>query len=106
MERNGPVPNFGEDGVDTVTPLDGDGHNVTGLDEQFETTANVQQEDYETKGRTTVATRRGYRFVPTNKDLPVVTSTGLKVTAEEAEALVSESKGLVSIVTNDENKED
>lgn len=82
------------DNVDTVTPLDGDGSNVVGLDEQFE---NVKSEDYETKGQTTVATRDGYRFVPSDKSIPVITSQGIKVTKDQAEALSQESDGLVSI---------
>lgn len=92
-----------DNGVDTTTPLDGDGRNVTGVAEQFD---NVPEDGYTTKGQTTVATRRGYRFVPSNKDLPVVTSAGLKMTKDEAEAVVAESGGLASIVTNNESEED
>lgn len=85
--------------ADTVTPLDGDGSNVTGLDEQFE---NVKQEDYDTRGQTTVATRRGYRFAPSDKNVPVITNTGVKVTADQAEALVKESNGMVSVRKDEE----
>jgi len=93
-----------EGNADTVTPLDGDGSNVTGVTEQF---PNVAAEDYKTRGQTTVATRRGYRFVPSNKDLPVVTDQGVKMTKEDAEAAVAESNGRAFIVSNDdENKED
>ena len=63
---------------------------------------NVPVEDYSTRGQTTVATRRGYRFVPSNKSLPVVTHDGVKVTIEDAEALTSESKGIVFVVNKDE----
>lgn len=83
--------------ADTVTPLDGDGRNVVtpGEGEPTVNTGNVGSEDYSTKGQTTVATRRGYRFAPSNKEIPMVTSLGIKVTAEQADALVTESDGLV-----------
>lgn len=90
--------------VDTVTPLDGDGSNATGVEEQF--LDDNPAEDYETKGRTTVATRRGYRFVSSNPDLPVVTYTGVKMTKEEADSLVTEADGLVHIVNPTENEEE
>lgn len=93
--------------ADTVTPLDGDGSNVTGLDEQFEpfdeATGNITAEHYETRGQTTVATRRGYRFASADKNIPVVTASGLKVTADTADALVKESNGLVYAVTDKED---
>lgn len=89
--------------VDTVTPLDGDGRNVIGAEADA---ASTDAEDYKTKGRTTVATRRGFRFRSANEDLPVVTHAGIKVTREEANALVEESSGLVSITSDNENKED
>lgn len=98
------------DDVDTVTPLDGDGHNVTGISEQFENprdavaSANVSAQDYETRGRTTVATRRGYRFAPADKGIPVITHEGLKVTADVAESLAKESDGLVFVVQNEEGE--
>lgn len=91
------------DDVDTVTPLDGDGHNVTGISEQFENprdaveSGNVSVKDYETRGRTTVATRRGYRFAPSDKDIPVITHEGVKVTAEQAATLAKESDDLVFV---------
>lgn len=66
---------------------------------------NVSAEEYTTQGKTTVATRRGYRFVPSNKDLPMITHDGIRVTADEADALVEESDGLVYKVLADENKE-
>lgn len=56
---------------------------------------NVDPDEYSTQGKTTVATRRGYRFVPSDKDLPVITHAGTKVTAEQADALIEESNGLV-----------
>lgn len=92
-----------EHDADTVTPLDGDGSNVTGVDEQFE---NVSQADYETRGQTTVATRRGYRFVPSDKEIPVITSAGVKVTAEQAEELVEASKNTSAAVHVVKDKED
>lgn len=91
--------------VDTTTPLDGDGRNVTGLDEQFTSSDNVKQEEYETRGQTTVVARRGYAFNPSDKDIPTITSDGLKVTKEEAEKIVAESEGVVSILRDDENEE-
>lgn len=91
--------------ADTVTPLDGEDGHVTGIPEQF---GHVQESDYETEGRTTVATAPGYRFASSHKGLPVITSRGVKMTKDEAEQVVDEAKGLgigVHIVTNDENKE-
>lgn len=90
------------DGADTVTPLDGDGRNVVGLDEQFE---NVSADEYETRGQTTVATRRGYRFVPSDKEIPIITSDGVKMGKEDADKVVAESRGRVFIV-EPKNEED
>lgn len=101
-----------DDNVDTVTPLDGDGSGVTGIAEQFDrtddepfdpSTGNIKAEAFETQGRTTVATRRGYAFASNNKALPVVTHAGLAVTKEQADALVDESNGLVTIKQNEED---
>ena len=102
-----------DDNVDTVTPLDGDGSGVTGLAEQFDrthdnepfdpSTGNVSAEEFETQGRTTVATRRGYAFASNDKGIPVVTHAGLLVTKEQAEALVEESDGLVHIKQTEED---
>lgn len=75
---------------DTVTPLDGDGSNVTGIEAQH-ASENVKAEDYETRGQTTVATRRGYAYVPSDKSLPMITSAGVKMTKSAADALVAES---------------
>lgn len=68
-----------------------------------ENSGNVSQEEYDTQGRTTVATRRGYAFQPTDNDLPLVTHTGIQVTREQANALVDESDGVVHIVENEED---
>lgn len=65
-------------------------------------TDNISEAEYTTQGKTKVATRPGYRFAPANKDIPVVTSTGINVTAEQAEALIAESDGLVSKVEDKE----
>jgi hypothetical protein len=100
------------DNVDTVTPLDGDGSGVTGIAEQFDrtdnepfdpSTGNIKSEAYESQGRTTVATRRGYAFAPADKGLPVVDHTGLTTDADTAKNLVEESDGLVSIIPNEED---
>lgn len=93
------------DGTDTVSPLDGDGHNVVDPTES----GNVPAEDFDTKGKTTVATRRGYAFNPSNKDLPQITSAGVKMTKDQADEVVAESansKAAAFIVSDDENKED
>ena len=79
-----------EHDADTLTPLDGEDGNVTGLSAQFD---NTPESEYETRGKTTVATRRGYRFVPSDKDLPVIHSGGVKVTAEVAAQLIEEAGG-------------
>ena len=67
-------------------------------------TGNVSEKEYTTRGQTKVATKRGWRFAPKDKDLPVITSAGVFVTREQAEALVEESDGLVKVVA--ETKED
>jgi len=94
-----------ESNPDTVTPLDGEDGNVTGVAAQF-APENVSAEYYDTRGQTTVATRRGYAVVPTNKDLPMVTSEGVKMTKEQADAVVAESNGRAFLVSDDENEED
>lgn len=101
-----------ENDVDTVTPLDGDGQNVvfpTPAGEEDATRfGNVSAEDYDTKGRTTVATPYGYAFASSDKEIPLVSHAGLQVTADIAEALVAESDacgGKVYIVTDDESEE-
>lgn len=63
-------------------------------------------EKYETRGRTRVATTRGFAFASSNRSLPVVTSGGVDVTAEQAEFLVTESDkygGHVFVVENQED---
>lgn len=54
---------------------------------------------FETQGRTRLATRRGYRFAPSDQDLPVITSTGVNVTEQQAKAIIeeadSDTEGLV-----------
>lgn len=67
-------------------------------DENFEAAASES-----TEGTTVVATRRGYEFVPSNQDIGVITADGVTVTTEQAEAIVAESNGRVSIIH--ENKE-
>lgn len=103
-----------ENEVDTTTPLDGDGQNVVyptpGDAAIFDQYADhVKPEEYETNGRTTVATPLGYAFVSADKDIPVVTHEGIKVTKEVAETLVAESdeiNGRVFIVAPDDTEED
>lgn len=73
-------------------------------DEGQPDTGNASVEDYSTRGQTTVATRRGWRFAPSDKDLPVVTHAGVKVTSEQARSLVQESGGLVQIVDDKEGE--
>lgn len=89
------------DAADTVTPPDVEGATV--IRERHE---NAMPEDYDTKGQTTVATRRGYAFAPSNKAIPVITEAGIKMTREQADEVVAESDrsdGKVFIV---EDKED
>lgn len=95
---------------DTVTPLDGDGHNVV-MGEDFspfdEESGNINEEYYETRGKTTVATRPGYAFQPSDKGLPVITHTGVRMTKEQAEQVVAESTSTragVHIVTSEEEE--
>lgn len=49
-------------------------------------------EEYTTQGRTTVATRRGYAFNPSNKSLPTITSAGVNMTADEADEVIAEAE--------------
>lgn len=82
---------------DTVAPMD------VGEDEgEFtpfgESTGNITLEHYDTQGRTTVATRRGYRFAPSDKALPVVTHRGVKMSKDAADEVVAESNGVVHVV--------
>ena len=95
-----------EHDADTLTPLDGEDGNVTGLTEQFD---NVPESEYETRGQTTVATRRGYRFVPSDKELPVIHSGGVKMSREAADALLDEAGDAgdrVGLHIVDDNEED
>lgn len=89
---------------DTTTPLDGDGHNVVSPTDPAPVTAgfpNVSKSEYETRGQTVVATRRGYAFASNDTDIPVITHDGVKVTKEQADALVDESSGEVYIRNNE-----
>lgn len=99
------------DDTDTVTPLDGDGHNVVYPEGDYEpfddATGNVKSEYYETRGKTTVATRRGFVFVPSDKSLPVITPDGVNMTKDEAEEVVAEAASTragVHIVTGSEDE--
>lgn len=47
-------------------------------------------EDYTSTGTTVVKTRRGHRVVPSNTDLPVVDEQGVKMSADNAKAVVGE----------------
>lgn len=91
-------------GADTVSPLD-PAEGEPDVEARL-APGHVKAEDYETRGQTTVRTRRGRAFVPSDKNLPIVRSTGLKVTKEQAETLVEESNGLVFIDSSDESEED
>lgn len=61
-------------------------------------------ENYKTQGQTVVATRVGYAYNDSSGKIPTITSSGIKVSATEAAALVDESNGRVFIVT-DNNEE-
>lgn len=65
-------------------------------------------DEYTTRGQTRLATRRGYRFQPSNKDLPEVTASGISVTATDADAILRESdavRGTVYKVDTDQDQE-
>lgn len=51
----------------------------------------VSGDAWSSQGRTFIATRHGYAFQPSDTSLPVVTSTPVAVTAEQAERIVTES---------------
>lgn len=90
-----PEPEGGLDGSGESDPT------LSGVD-------NPTSSEYDSHGKTEIRTRRGYRFVPSNTDYPVVDSDGVHVTKEIAEEIVAESNsydGQVFIVTDDE-KED
>jgi hypothetical protein len=90
------------DNVDTVTPMEGGGLEVTGSESVDLTTRNLPVEDYETSGKTRVRTRRGYAFASADENLPVVTTDGYLTDRTTADSLVEESSGLVYI----DNEED
>lgn len=84
------------DGTDTITPPD-----------EGDTTAPVADdrpsaEEYSTQGKTQVATRPGYAYNSADKSLPTITATGVKVTADQAQALVEESDGRVTVVKEED----
>lgn len=81
--------------LETVAPDEGDPD-----------TGNLPVEEYESQGDTVVATRRGYRFAPADKNVPVVTHVGLKVGSRQAEDLVKESDGVVFIVPEEKESTD
>lgn len=84
--------------VDTTTPLDGDGQDVEFPSpeegEFLDQFPNVRPEDYESRGQTTLATERGYAFVSSDESVPVITHTGVNVSADVAEAVLEESARL------------
>lgn len=90
---------------DTVTPLDvpeeGFGELPDGPDSEPEADVTPDSDVDEDEGKVTVRTRRGYAFQSSDKDLPVVDFTGVKVTQEQADFLVDESDGIVSVVKED-----
>lgn len=48
-------------------------------------------QEYETRGQVRLATKRGYVFAPSNKDLPVVTPLGVAYTRENADKILAEA---------------
>lgn len=61
-------------------------------------------EQYTTRGQVRLATRQGYRFRPSNKDLPEITPEGVNMSRENADAVLDESDqndGFVFEVTDD-----
>lgn len=82
-----------DENADTVTPLDGDGSNATGLDSQFTAPdpETSEPEDKGTDGQVTVATRRGYAFQPSFENAPLITSEGVQLDLGTAQAVVEES---------------
>lgn len=65
-------------------------------------------EPYQTRGQTRLATRHGQIFVSSNEDLPQITSEGVNMTADEAEAVLAEAAtvGIDGLVFKVETKED
>jgi len=49
-------------------------------------------EQYTTRGQTRLATRHGYRFRPSDTNLPEVTSAGINVTKDQADLVLAESE--------------
>lgn len=49
-------------------------------------------DEYSTRGKTTVAALPMHRFAPSNKDLPVITSAGVNMTASEADEVIAEAE--------------
>lgn len=65
------------------------------------TEGRVSPEDYKTRGTVTVAARPGYEVIPTDKSLPVVTTAGVTMTRDQADALLKESPEYVTEVEKD-----
>lgn len=75
-------------------------------DEGLPDTGNVRQEEYSSTGQTVLATRRGYRFAPSNKDIPVITAKGVNMSSTDAEAVLAEAKTTGVVVFKVEKNEE
>ena len=52
---------------------------------------NVSPSQYKTKGEVVVAAQRGFSFRPSDTDLPVITSEGVKMTRTQADKVLKEA---------------
>jgi hypothetical protein len=66
--------------------------------------SNPAPGEFESRGRTLVRTKYPYQFASNNTDLPVVTRDGVRVNREQADALVTESDGLVFVDNTDKEE--
>lgn len=92
------------DSPDTVTPPADDAPTENPAPLNDGTAGRPNTDEYKTTGQTVVATHVGYAYNDSTGKFPTITSSGLNVSADDATALVDESKGRVYIVTD--KKED
>lgn len=81
--------------IETATPEEG-----------YPDTGHVPAKEYSSTGQTVLATRRGYRFAHTNKDIPVIDSEGVAMSDAEAAVILEEAdKAEVHVFKVEANKE-
>lgn len=67
---------------------------VEGTSNDIDTSVTQAGDEYESSGRITIATRPGYAHRPTDENLPIIDSSGVKVTREQADAVMAEANAV------------